>query len=66
MAAELLMSDKTDLVHKIGAQRIHSRRLTVDMRETKVELVDVGERMSRKHCFISGRQVYHISIIDFL
>lgn len=30
------------------------------------ELIDVGERMSLKHCFHSGNRVYHISLIDFL
>mmetsp|Transcript_16899 Transcript_16899/g.21385 ORF Transcript_16899/g.21385 Transcript_16899/m.21385 type:complete len:100 (-) Transcript_16899:143-442(-) len=27
---------------------------------------DVGELMSRRHCFIKGRRVYHIAIIDYL
>ena len=27
---------------------------------------DVGEMMSRKHCFISGPKLYHIAIIDYL
>ena len=35
-----------------------------EMRET--EVMDVGERMSRKHCFIEGDMVYHVSLIDFL
>lgn len=28
--------------------------------------MDVGERMSLKHCFVAGNQVFHISLIDFL
>ena len=27
---------------------------------------DVGELMSRRHCFINGRRIYHIAIIDYL
>ena len=27
---------------------------------------DVGELMSRRHCFVTGRRVYHIAIIDYL
>ena len=27
---------------------------------------DIGERMSRTHCFVSGKLVYHVAIIDYL
>ena len=28
--------------------------------------MDVGELMSRKHCFINEHLIYHIAIIDYL
>lgn len=28
--------------------------------------MDIGELMSRRHCFITGKRVYHIAIIDYL
>lgn len=31
-----------------------------------VEVVDVRELMSRKHCFASDDVVYHFAIIDYL
>ena len=35
--------------------------------EPAVVLVqDVGEMMSRKHCFRNGKKLYHIAIIDYL
>lgn len=30
------------------------------------EVKDVGELMSLKHCFVTGRRVYHMAIIDYL
>ena len=33
--------------------------------EKEVEVIDVGELMSKKHCFVSGDIVFHISVIDF-
>ena len=27
---------------------------------------DVGELMSRRHCFVNGKRVYHFAIIDYL
>ena len=30
------------------------------------EQPDIGELMSRRHCYINERRVYHISIIDYL
>ena len=68
---------ETDKVHQIGAPRTPTR----DKKSTSDELLtmqfledvsaadgvmDVGERMSLKHCFHSGNRVYHISLIDFL
>ena len=29
-------------------------------------VTDVGELMSRKHCFVNGKRVYHFAIIDYL
>ena len=29
-------------------------------------MTDIGELMSLKHCFVNGRRVYHIAIIDYL
>ena len=29
-------------------------------------VTDVGELMSRKHCFVNGKRVYHLAIIDYL
>ena len=29
-------------------------------------ITDVGELMSRRHCFANGRRVYHLAIIDYL
>ena len=34
--------------------------------EREVEFVDVGELMSRTHCFAAGNIVYHFAIIDYL
>ena len=34
--------------------------------EEEIELMDVGELMSRKHCFINEHRIYHIAIIDYL
>lgn len=30
------------------------------------ESVEIGEMMSRKHCFVNGNRVYHFAIIDYL
>ena len=32
----------------------------------EVELCDVRELMSRKHCFVNGERIYHIAVIDYL
>mmetsp|Transcript_3020 Transcript_3020/g.4094 ORF Transcript_3020/g.4094 Transcript_3020/m.4094 type:complete len:317 (-) Transcript_3020:75-1025(-) len=32
----------------------------------ELEVTDVGELMSRMHCFVKGRRVYHVAIIDYL
>ena len=29
-------------------------------------MTDVGELMSRRHCFVNGKRVYHFAIIDYL
>ena len=30
------------------------------------EMADIGELMSKKHCFVNSHRVYHVSIIDYL
>ena len=57
------LGDFTGQVHQIGAARM-SRMIGVNAEE-EVEMIDVGELMSRKHCFVSGEIVFHISVIDF-
>ena len=56
----------TKLMHQIGASRMTVSRTMVDQTVKEVELIDVGERMSLRHCFKSGGRVFHISIIDIL
>ena len=34
--------------------------------EEVVHVTDVGELMSRRHCFVNGKRVYHFAIIDYL
>ena len=29
-------------------------------------ITDVGELMSKRHCFLNGKRVYHLAIIDYL
>ena len=67
-------------VHQIGAPRTPTRKRLSQINESvnmdfsedifgvdiDEERIDVGERMSLKHCFVSGNRVYHISLIDFL
>ena len=32
----------------------------------ELQVPDVGELMSRMHCFVKERRVYHVAIIDYL
>ena len=48
-------------IHRIGAER----RSEYGDQEEKV-FIDIGEKMSKKHCFVSGNCVYHFAIIDYL
>lgn len=52
-------------IHQIGANRT-SRLLKQGNEYKEVEICDVRELMSRKHCFISGERVYHFAVIDYL
>jgi len=37
-----------------------------EMLDEAMLVTDVGELMSRKHCFVNGKRVYHLAIIDYL
>ena len=52
-------------VHQIGANR-KSFMLGDDENGEEVEMMDVGELMSLKHCYSNGRVVYHFATIDYL
>ena len=65
----------TNQVHQIGAPRTPTGRTKSQINEEHLEfyqdleddqVMDIGERMSLKHCFHSGNHIYHISLIDFL
>ena len=49
--------------HQLAARPISVRRPVSGLVE---EVTNVGERMSRQHCFLSGNRAYHITLIDFL
>ena len=58
-------SHASTAIHQLGAERLDE--IIHDGEEyQRVEIVDVGELMSRKHCFVNGEVVYHFAIIDFL
>ena len=52
-------------IHQIRAPRLSGFRKKGGYEE-EVEFMDVGELMSRKHCFINEHLIYHIAIIDYL
>lgn len=52
------------VTRRVNESKILNQKGVDDL--VNVEVLDIGERMSLKHCFISGDQVYHITLIDFL
>ena len=48
-------------IHRIGAARS-----SVNGDQEEEVVIDIGEKMSKKHCFVSGNCVYHFAIIDYL
>ena len=59
----------SDLIHSMKAPRLSRSTYTrdsVNLQDEEELVMNVRERMSRKHCFIQGNCIYHVAIIDYL
>ena len=63
---EKINGRRNRLMNSTALHQVGAKPLTFDSGEEEVQVRDVGELMSRKHCIINGDRVYHLALIDFL